>query len=99
MVMYNNGVPGVNSSLAINGTSNQTAINGTEEDGDLLSGYASLGDIIKASDWKALEKYTNGIEADTPITDSEFVVRGDSNTRWDKKFKKPENPTISCGPC
>lgn len=99
MVMYSTGGLATNNSTVMNGTSNQTAVNETEEEEDLLSGYDSLGDIIKASDWAALDKYTNGIKADSPIADSDFVINSDSNTRWDKKFKKPENPTISCGPC
>jgi|GEM_PF-5231968 len=79
-----------------NTTNNSTLGNSTSSYGDEFSGYASLGDIIKAGDWVALEKYTNSINATTPITGSDTPSSQAQQDLWDAYFKDPSVITISC---
>ena len=76
------------------------AVNNTTSPGsdpaDPLSGYASVGDIIKAQDWTALQRYTSGIKANSEIPDS-LLSSGNQNNKWDSYFKDPQ--PVSCGPC
>lgn len=86
-----------NNTTAVNRTVNNTTslVPGTDNH---LSGYASVGDIIKAQDWAALQRYTSGINATSEIPDSSLSL-GNRNNNWDKLFKDPEPVGISCGPC
>lgn len=84
-----------NNTTAVNRTVNNTTplVPGTN---DYLSGYASVGDIIKAQDWAALQRYTSGINATSEIPDSS-LSQENRNNNWDALFKEPK--VISCGPC
>ncbi|WP_143709385.1 hypothetical protein [Methanospirillum hungatei] len=95
MVMNSTSGLGNNTTTA-NATVNKTsAVPGTN---DPLSGYASVGDIIRAQDWAALQRYTSSINATSEIPDSSLSL-GNRNSNWDKLFKDPEPVGISCGPC
>jgi len=96
MVMYStSGLP--NNTTAINRTVNNTttSVSGTL---DPLSGYASVGDIIRAQDWKALQRYTASINATSEIPDSSLSLEK-RNNNWNTLIKDPEPVIISCGPC
>lgn len=96
MVMYStSGL--TNNTTAINRTVNNTttAVSGAN---DPLSGYASVGDIIRAQDWAALERYTASINATSEIPDSSLSLEN-RNNNWNKLIKDPEPVIISCGPC
>lgn len=85
----------VNNTTMVNHTVNNTTPSAPYSD-DYLSGYASVGDIIKAHDWTALQRYTSGIQATTEMTDSSLFLEN-RNNNWDNHFKEPL--LISCGPC
>jgi len=96
MVMYStSGL--TNNTTAINRTVNNTtmAVSGAN---DPLSGYASVGDIIRGQDWAALERYTASINATSEIPDSSLSLEN-RNNNWNKLIKDPEPVIISCGPC
>lgn len=96
MVMYStSGL--TNNTTAINRTVNNTttAVSGAN---DPLSGYASVGDIIRAQDWAALQRYTASINATSEIPDSSLSLEN-RNNNWNKLIKDPEPVIISCGPC
>jgi len=93
MVLYSTGAS-VNNSTSSNQTvTNQT---NTTEINDILSGYASVGDIIKAKDWAALDRYTTGIQANKEIEDSSLSLEN-RNNNWEALFTEPQ--VVSCGPC
>jgi hypothetical protein len=88
-------------STNITGTSiADSAVNNTTspgaDPGDPRSGYTSVGDIIRAQDWTALQRYTSGIKANSEIPDS-LLSFGNQNNKWDSYFKDPQ--PVSCGPC
>jgi len=78
-----------------NNTTNSTKIG--SKPNNALSGYASVGDIIRAHDWAALERYTSSINATTEIADSSVSLEN-RNSNWNKLFQDPQ-PIIACGPC
>lgn len=93
MVMYSTGAS-ANNTTAENRTLNNTPTANVSD--DMLSGYASVGDIIKAQDWAALQRYTAGINAASEIPDS-ALSPGNQNYNWDKLFTEPQ--AVSCGGC
>lgn len=95
MVMYSTSGIGVNNSTALNQSQKNTTTSDPKQD-DLLSGYASVGDIIKAQDWAALQRYTTGINATNEIPDSTLSLEN-RNNNWNKLFTEPQ--VISCGGC
>lgn len=98
MVMYNTGVP-VNDT-PMNTTTNKTANATPIKKGnttDTLSGYDSVGDIIRAQDWEALQRYTSSIDATSDIPPSKLSTIETQNERWDALFTEPQ--VISCGGC
>lgn len=94
MVMYNTGVT-VNNTTSTNITRNATPVKGANET-DLLSGYASVGEMVKAQDWEALQRYTAGIKATTQISDPLLSLET-QKSNWDKLFTDPV--VMSCGGC
>jgi hypothetical protein len=79
-----------------NVTSNSSNVSEFSTSGEDLSGYASLGDIIKANDWVALEKYTKSVDATTPIEGSETPSSEALRGMWDSYFSQPQTYSISC---
>lgn len=60
--------------------------------------YESLGDIIKAKDWKALGEYNCKVKAENPEKfDESGVGSGDATGRWNSYFTAP--PTMIYTPC
>lgn len=60
--------------------------------------YASLGDIIKAKDWKALGEYNCRIKAENPSLYTERETNEEEKlSRWDSYFNPPA-PVVST-PC
>ena len=96
MVMFNTGVSVNNSTVPKNTTKSTSAVNKSSSDG--LSGYSSVGDIIKAQDWAALQRYTSSINATSAIPDSQLTLSNSNRqANWDALFKNPQ--VISCGGC
>ena len=58
--------------------------------------YESLGDIIKAKDWKALGEYNCRIKAENPEK-FEDSGAGDQESRWNSYFTAPQ--TFMYTPC
>ncbi|NLV28501.1 MAG: hypothetical protein GXY48_15340 [Methanomicrobiales archaeon] len=96
MVMHNTGIAVNNTTMANQSIlSNQSQVNSTQSN-NLMSGYSSVGEMVKAQDWAALQRYTSGIKATEEIPDSLLSLEN-SNNNWEKYFKEPE--VISCSPC
>ena len=95
MAMYSTSGIVLNNSTTLNQSQQNITVSGQKSD-DLLSGYASVGDIIKAQDWVALQKYTSGINATSEIPDSTLSLEN-RNNNWNKLFTEPQ--VISCGGC
>lgn len=94
MVMYNTGVPESN----VTNSGNNTTVNKTANVNvtDSLSGYASVGDIIKDQDWDALQRYTSSVESTSEMPKSQLSQETRSNL-WNTLFTEPQ--VISCGGC
>ncbi|WP_146199756.1 hypothetical protein ACKUB1_17760 [Methanospirillum stamsii] len=97
MVMYNTGVTVNNTTNSTSGESNVSSYQNVSANAtDLLSGYASVADIIKAQDFEALQNYTSGIESSSAFSKSQTSTDSRSD-RWDELFTEPQ--VISCGGC
>lgn len=60
--------------------------------------YDSLGDIIKAQDWKALSEYKCRIKTENPNSfDDSDISMSDKEARWNSYFNPPQ-PVVS-SPC
>lgn len=77
------------------GNHTNTATNQNES----LSKYNSLGDIIKAKDWKALGEYTCKMKTENPAAfDESDPGSSDKVGQWNSYFNQPAPVTISY-PC
>jgi hypothetical protein len=64
-----------------------------------LSKYDSLGDIIKAKDWKALGEYQCRMKTDNKaLLDDSDLNTGDQEAKWDGYFNYRE-PVVISYPC
>lgn len=86
----------VGSAVLMNNTNadiiqNASVETGTENTSSVSAQYGSLGDIIKAKDWKALGEYNCKIKAENPelMIDTE-VGSSDKHATWDSYFKAPD---------
>ncbi|PKL58960.1 MAG: hypothetical protein CVV33_09930, partial [Methanomicrobiales archaeon HGW-Methanomicrobiales-4] len=93
-----------NSSSSVD-TKNETLIpegNTTDQKTDnstsVLSKYDSLGDIIKAKDWKALGEYNCKVKAENPEKyDDTIPTLASLQSKWNSRFTSPV--TIIYSPC
>lgn len=95
MIMFNTMGTSNQSSSMMQNSANKTATKSSSSDGN-LSGYASLGDIIRAGDWAALDTYQSSINATGDIPDSDFHLIGGRNYLWNKYVQSQE---VSCSGC
>jgi hypothetical protein len=86
----------MNESVTGNQTPDNQEVNGSAS--SVSPEYASLGDIIKAKDWKALGEYSCKIKAENPGLYTEPETNEEEKlSRWDSYFNPPA-PVVST-PC
>ena len=83
-----------NSSLDKESISNQTGKNTTvpvmNDSVNTVRQYDSLGDIIKANDWKALSEYKCRLKTENPAAfDNSEISQSDKEARWNARFNPP----------
>lgn len=80
--------------IPVGNTTDQNSDNSTPA----LSKYETLGDIIKAKDWKALGEYNCKVKAENPEKyDDTIPTLASLQSKWNSRFTSPV--TILYSPC